>query len=231
MAGRGNTLGEQVHSRLRGAILSGILKPGQKLSVRALASSLNVSLTPTRDALARLIAEDVLKQGSDRTVFVPVLDISEIDEVFNLRCLLEVKLAEQALANVSKSLAPALKRIQNKLVRSFDEHDYKGVVVHNFEFHFTLYEAANAKITLKVVENLWLRAGPMLNLLYPEFDRTRSGVLKHAAILECVEKGEVSRIGMAIQADILGAKAELIRVVSETADEIFAHAYRITATV
>jgi DNA-binding GntR family transcriptional regulator len=194
--------------------LSGILKPGQKLSVRALANSLNVSLTPTRDALARLIAEDVLKQGPNRTVFVPILDIDDIDEVFNLRCLLEGRLAEQALANAPKSLAAALNKIQNRLVRSFDEHDYKGVVAGNFEFHFTLYKAANAKITLKMVENLWLRAGPMMNLLYPEFDRTRSGVRKHAAILKCVEKGEVSRIGMAIQTDILGAKAELIRVVS-----------------
>ncbi|WP_376743914.1 GntR family transcriptional regulator [Ensifer canadensis] len=214
ISGRGDTLGDQVYSRLREAILAGTLKPGQKLSVRALATSLNVSLTPTRDALARLIAEDVLKQGSDRTVFVPTLDIDEIDEVFNLRCLLEVKLAEQALAKAPKSLAPKLRKIQSRLVRSFDEHDYGGVVARNFEFHFTLYEAARSKITLKVAENLWLRAGPMLNLLYPEFDRTRSGVQNHAAILECVEAGDMSRIGEAIQTDILGAKAELIRVVS-----------------
>ncbi|WP_080951312.1 GntR family transcriptional regulator [Neorhizobium galegae] len=212
--GRGDTLGEQVYSRLREAILLGVLKPGQKLSVRALANSLNVSLTPTRDALARLIAEDVVKQGPDRTVFVPVLDLGEINEVFDLRCLLEKRLAEQAVANSPKSLAPMLRKIQNKLVLSIEDHDYKRVVARNFEFHFTLYAAANAKVTVKLVENLWLRVGPMLNLLYPEFDRTRSGVRKHAAILECVEKGAVQEVGMAIQSDILGAKSELIRVVS-----------------
>jgi GntR family colanic acid and biofilm gene transcriptional regulator len=212
--GRGDTLGEQAYSRLREALLSGILKPGQKLSVRQLATSMNVSLTPTRDALSRLIAEEVLTQGPNRTVFVPILGRDEIEEVFSLRCLLEPKLAEEAIANREMYLFEKLQEIQGGLIKAFDKHEYKEVIARNFDFHFTLYNQSKSKITMKMVENLWLRAGPMLHLLYPEFDRTRSGVRNHAAILECVRTGSVDKIGAAMQADILGAKAELIRVVN-----------------
>lgn len=210
--GKGATLGEQVYERLREALLSGALTPGQNLNTRALAASLNVSLTPTRDGLARLISEGVLELGPNRVVSVPVPTFQEISEVFNLRVLIECELAGSALERISARQISTLEKIQSDVLGALDSREYKEVTRQNFRFHFSLYSIAQLPITYKFAENLWLRVGPLLNSLYPQFDRNRMGVKNHNSILDCLRRHDEAELRRAVANDILGARDELLRV-------------------
>src|SRR5690242_8824626 len=70
---RVESLGDQTVSSLRRALRRGALLPGQRLTVREVADTLDISLTPAREALNRLLAEGVLDQAADRVAVVPML--------------------------------------------------------------------------------------------------------------------------------------------------------------
>lgn len=214
--GRGSTLGDQVYERLREALLWGTLAPGQRLNTRALAASLNVSLTPTREGLGRLIAEGALHLGANRVVSVPVLASHEILEVFNLRALLEAALAVAAAPKVTEREIGFLDIIQSEIYNSIDRGDYKDVMRLNFRFHFGIYGAAGMPLALHIVENLWLRAGPVLNFIYPRIHQNQKRFSQHSAILEALKSRDIESLKAALSDDILGARDVILKVNAES---------------
>lgn len=81
-------LGEQVYLSLRTHLRNGSIAPGQPLQEVALAASLGVSRTPVREALARLASEGLLVSGG-RSFTVPSLTLSDVNEIYEVRLLIE----------------------------------------------------------------------------------------------------------------------------------------------
>ena len=67
------TLGERAYARLADLLISGRLAPGEKLSLRAAADVLGVSIMPVREAVSRLVADKALEVTPNRAVRVPLL--------------------------------------------------------------------------------------------------------------------------------------------------------------
>jgi DNA-binding GntR family transcriptional regulator len=81
-------LGEQVYNALRVQLRSGAIGAGQALQEVSLAAQLGVSRTPVREAMARLASEGLL--AADRRSFtVPALSRSDVDEIYEVRFLVE----------------------------------------------------------------------------------------------------------------------------------------------
>lgn len=108
-------LGDQVYRRMRESLGSHAIVPGQRLQEAALALLLGVSRTPVREALARLESEGLIV-ADGRSFTVPVLSDADIDEIYELRALLEpaalsrvaeAGVAAAALADLAAALADA----------------------------------------------------------------------------------------------------------------------------
>jgi DNA-binding GntR family transcriptional regulator len=98
---RTETLGVRVREQLRHAIMAGLFKPGEKLTLRAVAASLGVSLTPAREALFNLAAEGVLELGeTNGSIYVPRLDEEKLRELMKVRVSLEGLAAREATPNL-----------------------------------------------------------------------------------------------------------------------------------
>lgn len=81
-------LGDQVYNALREQLRSGSVVAGQPLQEVQLAAQLGVSRTPVREAMARLASEGLL--AADRRSFtVPALSRADVDDIYELRCLIE----------------------------------------------------------------------------------------------------------------------------------------------
>lgn len=79
---------EQVYEALRSQLRSGAVLAGQPLQEVRLAEQLGVSRTPVREALARLASEGLLSTDQ-RSFTVPALDLSDVEDIYELRCLIE----------------------------------------------------------------------------------------------------------------------------------------------
>ena len=80
---------DRVYRALRTRIMHGEIAPGQALTLRGLAKTYGVSMTPAREALRRLVAEGALMLSSSGRVSTPELSNDRIEELAALRALVE----------------------------------------------------------------------------------------------------------------------------------------------
>src|SRR5277367_6911915 len=71
------TLGERAYAQLADLLISGRLAPGEKLSLRASADVLGVSIMPVREAVSRLVADRALGVAPNRAVRVPLMSAAQ----------------------------------------------------------------------------------------------------------------------------------------------------------
>lgn len=145
------TITDQVTEDLRARILSGDFPAGFQLRQDAIAGEYNVSRIPVREALQRLDAEGLVTFQPHKGAIVSQLSIDEIEELFEVRKLLECELLRHAVPR----LTPAdLKSVEDILL-VYDEAFRSGDVAKwgelNREFHDRLYRASNRPKTLEII--------------------------------------------------------------------------------
>jgi len=207
---RQTSLGELAYASLKEAIVRGEFSAGQKLTVRAVAQALGVSTTPARDAIMRLIGEGALVNAGPKTVIVPPLTKVALDEVTSIRLVLEGLAARMATESMPKESIEALKGLQLQINTALDAGNYSAVLKANKAFHFTIYDAARMPRLTAMIESLWVRIGPSLNDLYPEFATSRVGVSNHMEAIAGLETGDHARVQAAIEKDIRDGYRRLV---------------------
>jgi DNA-binding GntR family transcriptional regulator len=189
---RGDTLTDQAESVLRESLMSGGFRPGETITIRALSGLLGVSVTPAKDAMTRLIGERILEWGPRRSALVPALTLQSIEEIYAIRLALEPTAAAAAMVNISEKGIAELRKIHERLAAALERKNYKGVLISNRDFHFAIYKRAELPMLLKMIEGMWLRLGPTLNLLYSGNPKQqlpkRGGTGFHAEIVAAIEK-------------------------------------------
>ena len=103
------SLGKFAYDELRNAIEAGRLKPGDRVSVNALAEMMNISRTPTREAIAWLETDGLVVHDGSRGRSVAQLDHQMVNELYAIRSVLEAKGAALAAQNASEAEIEVLK--------------------------------------------------------------------------------------------------------------------------
>jgi DNA-binding GntR family transcriptional regulator len=196
------SLRKQVYDSLRDALTAGRFVPGQKLTFRFIAGTLGVSLTPVREAIRRLVAEGALEMQPSRSVRVPLMTRDKILELRDIRLALEGLAVEKAAALATAPHVARLRRIVADLMAVRSRGDTTADRQKIREFHFALYAIANQPTLLQMIEGLWLRTGPYLNLLYPDFIASPRGPERRLRIIKAVENHDAAAARREMEADI-----------------------------
>lgn len=145
------TITDQVTEDLRTRILTGDFPAGHQLRQDAIAGEYNVSRIPVREALQRLDAEGLVSFQPHKGAVVSQLSLDEIEELFEVRKLLECDLLRHAVPR----LTPADLKSVEDILMVYDEAFRAGDVSKwgelNREFHDRLYRASNRPKTLEIV--------------------------------------------------------------------------------
>ncbi len=202
-----DTLGAQVLAHLRSQLITGLVAPGDKLSLRPLALQLGVSMQPVRDAVARLVAERALEVTPKRSVRVPLMAVAQFRELTAIRLCVEGFAAELAARRRGSGEHAALRRFEAAFRRESKRRapNFDAAIVANANLHFAVYRAAGMPALLAIIEGLWLRIGPVLNLdMRSGADRLGSGsaMACHAAMLAAIEGGDAAAACAALRQDI-----------------------------
>ena len=216
---------EDVYERLRHAIIAGQLEPGRALSVRGLAAEFGVSAMPAREAIRRLVALGALELTQTRRVAVAHMTPEKFDELAIARCALEPALAGLALrktasdARAREALVSKLKTIDAALDEAIARGDIADYGRRNSEFHFALYEAAEAPVLLGLVESLWLQIGPFMRIVIGRLG-TSSLVDHHREAIAALAAGEEAKLEEAVRRDLMQGMSRIAREVSGDAPEL-----------
>jgi len=195
-----DSLSGQVYRRIRDALKQSHFRPGQKLVLRSVASDLDVSMTPLRDAFARLVSENALVVDSRGCVCVPVISPEQHREIRDLRMELEGRAAFAATAHVRLVDIEKLTELNEAFYQATVDGDRARALKANEEFHFSLYSLSQMPILFSIIEGLWLRSGPILAQTgaKPRLPRRR-----HGSILTGLRVGDPALVRQGITEDIM----------------------------
>ncbi|MHA6264668.1 GntR family transcriptional regulator [Arenibacterium sp. CAU 1754] len=192
---------DRVYRALRTRIMHGDIAPGQALTLRGIGKEFDVSMTPAREAVRRLVAEGALFLSSSGRVSTPEPGHDRIEELAALRALLEVELASRALPRAHMALIDRLQTINNTIGEVIINRDPVGYIRTNLEFHRTLYLRAQAPAMLAMAETVWLQLGPTMRMLYGRLRRTEPPHY-HKLIIAALKAGDEPGLRLAVRSDV-----------------------------
>jgi len=192
---------DRVYRSLRQRIMHGELEPGAALTLRGIGRMFDVSMTPAREAVARLAAEGALVVSSSGRVTTPELSNDRIEELAAIRAMLEPELASRALPRAHFALIDRLETINHGVSQMVARQDATGYIRMNLEFHRTLYLRAQAPAILALTETVWLQLGPTMRALYHRLKRSDPPYY-HKLILAALKAGDEPGLRLAVRTDV-----------------------------
>jgi DNA-binding GntR family transcriptional regulator len=148
------SLMNKVGDALRSAIVSGELAAGRLYSVQDLAESLGVSRTPVREALIKLASKGMVRFERNRGVRILQSTPRDLEEVFELRLLLEVPAARLAVARMKSADVAELRTCLDRMISAADSGDEQNLMEHDRRFHSVILEAAGNQRLAAFVDSL-----------------------------------------------------------------------------
>jgi len=178
---------EQVTQRLRQAIATGVLRPGERLNQADLAGRLGVSRMPVREALRRLEAEGLVTMQPYKGATVAGISVVELQEIYEMRMALEALALRRSLSNMDDTHLAAMEA----LLRSMDhETDADTWLRSNVQFHDLLYVRADRPLLLETIQILRVKSDRFLRLFAAMRDRTAHAQEEHWAIFHALRQGD-----------------------------------------
>ena len=192
-----------VYNEIRTALIDGQYEPGERLIISDLAKEMDVSITPVREAIFRLISEQGLEMQAATAVYVPYVDSEKLREIQQIRIHLEGMGAAEAARNITRKHLDNLKNLQKEFL-TYTASDPKRASQLNRKFHFALLEAAQKPVLRTTVEAFWVTTGPILKIFHIKTAGIdyQQDLHRHEAVLDALEARDPEAAAKAIQADI-----------------------------
>ena len=163
-----STLHEKAYLHLRSALMAGLFRPGESVTLRGVASAMGTSVMPVREAVRRLVSERALEMPSSRSIRVPLMSEAHFDELCACRTLLEGEAASLAAQRATAELIAQLQALDAQFREAAERGDTATMLTVNQSFHFAIYQASGSSLLFSMIEMLWLQSGPYLNLIMGE---------------------------------------------------------------
>jgi len=139
---------KKVYEHLKTSILSGLLSPEERLTEEHLAEMLGVSRTPVREALYKLESEGLIQQLETRGFIVSGDSKEEVEELFEIRAVLEGYALRITSARITEESLQQLSESIKKAEVALKAHQINEVFKWNTRFHDTLHERVSDKVRL-----------------------------------------------------------------------------------
>ena len=205
---RAQRVADQVYRSLRQAIILGDFAPGSRLREVEVAASLNVSRTPLREAISRLIGDHLVRPLP--TGGVEVADATaELSEIYYIREALEACAARLAAMRITKEQLARLKQLLTATeTTSYTDYEQRARI--NEQFHMLIAEASGSRRLTEMIGGLreffvnarWLR----------RYDRrsAQQALQQHKQIVAALKAGAEERVERLVRDHLKSAYAKLL---------------------
>lgn len=211
---------DAVYQALRHAVVTCVIKPGERLNVEELAEKFGVSLTPVRGAIQQLATEGLIEIRPRSGTFVASLNPEEVDETFKIRCALECLAGEQAIERIDtpqlRRLRALLKSLKKRVVTEEDRNAHEK---DNSELHQIIVEASGNR-KLQEMYNALNAHIKIARIHAAEADwpiRMQEEQAEHEAIVAALENKDTAALIAATRKHIYRAKDSMLAALKSIA--------------
>ena len=205
-------LAEQVYTELKARMHDFRLVPGDRFSELEIGRRLGVSRTPVREALFRLRNEGLLEVESKSGWFVRPIDFSRLDQLYDLRIVLEQASIDRLAARTAPS--PELEALKAVWLVPVAERltDAREVGALDEQFHATLVRATGNDELARVHWDVTERIRVVRRLDFTRPDRIEATYNEHAKILRQIIQRKIEPARLLLKAHIELSKAEVRKI-------------------
>jgi DNA-binding GntR family transcriptional regulator len=184
-------LREAIADSIRDSIISGKLKPGERLLEVNISKALGVSRTPAREAFLQLDSEGFLQVMPRKGAVVTKLSSKDARDVYSVRSVLEGLAVRLAIENISNEKINLLISINDKLEKLSKGkiENPKNIIEHNHNFHDIINKEANNDKLFQMID-LLRKQTTRYNQIYLSFlTYLKKSIDEHKKIISAIKAG------------------------------------------
>jgi DNA-binding GntR family transcriptional regulator len=194
---------------IREAIVDGRLPPGQRLKEEELARELGISRTPVREALLVLQAEGLVDAAPNRGAVVRSHEADDLEDLYQLRALLEGYAARRAAANISDADVHCLRESCDRF-ESLIEGEVQELVKVNLFFHNVILDAAASRRVAELVRKVIELPLVYRSYIWYSVDQRRISAHYHRQITKALEARDGERAELVMKEHVFEARDVLV---------------------
>jgi DNA-binding GntR family transcriptional regulator len=211
-------LRDQILDAIERALVSGMIRPGDRVNEANIARQAGISRGPVREAIQHLVAEDILVKVPHRGTFVAQWTLNDVSETYGLRALLESYAARLAKERMTQEDFTELEAIVDEMFDCAQRGDSPGLTELDSRFHHRLYDISSHKLLKRKLDELWRRISMLVH-----FDAETSPDLieyaqNHRMLLDAIGSGDGGKIEEVFREHILSVGEALIQRMENQAE-------------
>lgn len=206
------TLSNAVLNEIREAILSGEYTAGQQLRQDKMAATYGVSRIPIREAFFQLEAEGLVQIVPRRGAVVAPLSETEIDDVFELRLILETRLFRRSAPLLTEEDVQRTRDIEARYRIAIDTAEASALGELNAELHAAFYKAADLPRTEQIVASLLQTSERYTRIHLSSPEALARSVEEHLELIRLVSEKKFDDAEKILKFHIEGVHQDLIEV-------------------
>jgi len=201
---------QKAYAGIRRLMFHNEIVPGQKIAYRELAERLGMSQTPVIQALKWLEFHGLVRNERHRGYFIEAISLQEVEEIYDLRELLEVDLLRKSLPGMT---AADLKRVAAAMedhLAAAEGKDLHARLEKDMRFHLELGACAGTRVHQRNLRNLF-------DLLYLKYGANvlfstdmRAAGAAHQRLYEALREGDRRRAVRALRTHIRAVKKHVL---------------------
>ncbi len=196
----------QVYSALRDAIVTGKLKPGERIVEDRICSELGVSRSPLREALRKLEGEGLVSILPRRGAVVTELTPRDQLELFAVREALEGLAANLAARHITAEELAELEDVCQAMEKCIRARDMAAVVVLNTQFHELVAKASRNRWVREFLLSIRAQTRRLYRSSIEKPDRAPESVAEHQLVIEALKEGDGVRAEALARQHVLKAR-------------------------
>ena len=172
-------------------IMNGRYRAGQSISPDSLASNLNMSKTPIREALLQLETEGLVVRNG-RFYNIIYLDENEVIELYEVRAILEAEASAMAAARMTDDIRKDLKETLRIIRKTSSAENPDPIMLAdlNGKLHSMIAAASGNRYIVEYTSNIRLKLKVVRTTLFSSFDRREVELKEHEKVIEAVLSGD-----------------------------------------
>lgn len=211
-------LREVVFESVRGAIISGMLKPGERLMEVQLAEKLGVSRTPIREAIRKLELEGLVIMIPRKGAYVADLSIKDITDVLEIRATLEGLASGLAALRITDEEIEQLNLNAIQFSDAIEADDFEGIVHADMEFHDNIFKATRNEKLLQINNNLREQVQRFRIMYINKSNKSKDLAKDHFEIAEAISKRNIAKAEKIAKIHIENAEKYILNMAGNTTE-------------
>jgi GntR family transcriptional regulator, trigonelline degradation regulator len=192
---------------LRKAILTGALKPGERLVEALLTKRMGISRPSIREALSQLAAEKLVTIVANKGPSVAVITWVEAQDIYHARCLLEGEAAFLFASRATKADLASMSRALLEFGRALKQNDAPQLVESTADFYASMLDGCGNRIITEMLQGLNARVAVLRARSMSRPGRAKFSLSEMAALLVALKQADAEGARAAAQTHVRAAAA------------------------